>query len=151
MTVASCMQDSREWSTFVFLEHRSSMTVPIILSSCSLYRPCLFIGFFWYSLTFHPDPKEKAAFHTQPAQHNPTKHIPTQHNPKPITNDCNKLTARTVPAQLLVVASGTQCWQQSVRSAWGGGAGNASPNPFSASAHKAAGVGCLLFSLQPGM
>lgn len=146
---------------FVFLEHRSSTTVTVFLSSCSPYRSCLLTGFSWCSPTSHPDLKKAAAFRTQhnPTQPNPTKHSPTQpnktqhnptqHNPNPIT------TTATIsqPGQLLL-SSGL--WHLvpgagSSLSAVPGGAGNASPSPFSASAHKAAGVGCLLFSLQPGM
>ena len=67
----------------VFLEHRSSTTVTVFLSSCSPYRSCLLTGFSWCSPTSHPDLKKAAAFHTQhnPTQPNPTKHNPTKHNP----------------------------------------------------------------------
>lgn len=118
-----------------------------------LLLPVQTLPLHWFLLVlshFSSRPQEEgSAFHTQP---NPTQPNKTQSNstqPKAHHRDCNRLTARTVAAQLWVVASGTWCWHS--LSAVPGGAGNASPSPFSASAHKAAGVGCLLFSLQPGM
>lgn len=120
------------------------LTVP--LSPCSS-SPCgspSFGGFSWCSPASHPPPWRKIRFHTKPGA-------------KPITATAMRSTygfgllagpgSGSVPGHSIRYPS----WQEPVRRA-GGEQGIASPcPPCPASAHKAAGVGCLLFSLQPGM
>lgn len=55
------------------------------------------------------------------------------------------------PCLAQVAASGIPSWQEPVHHASGEQGIPSLWLPRAASAHKAAGVGCLLFSLQPGM